>query len=264
MLNRLTRFKIEDMNDLNQLINQRIAGKKVLVTGGTTGIGRATALLLAAHGAKVMVFGRHRAEVDETLAELMCFDQETSCYGMVADVADPKDIQRVFEMVDSQLRGLDILINNAAVAYQSIMEGGYQDWQYVVQTNLTGYMACCHEAINRMQHRSFTHIVNIGSMSADVREENSSVYVATKAAVQGFSEALRKEVNPLGIKVTLIEPGATDTDLQEGSSAEKQELVDELKMLKADDVAWSILFCLAQPLRADVVSLQIRPHLQLI
>lgn len=252
------------MDDLNKLINQRIAGKRVLITGGTTGIGRATAVLLAAHGATVMVFGRHRMQVDETLSEITALEQETSCYGMVADVANPKDIEQVFSMVDSQFRGLDILINNAAVAYQSIMEGNYENWQYAVQTNLTGYMACCHEAINRMQHRSFAHIINIGSMSPDVREKNSSVYVATKAAVQGFSEALRKEVNPLGIKVTLIEPGATDTDLQEGSSAEKQQLVDELKMLKADDVAWSILFCLAQPQRADIVALQIRPHLQII
>jgi NADP-dependent 3-hydroxy acid dehydrogenase YdfG len=211
-----------------------------------------------------MVFGRHQAQVDETVSEMMSMDRETSCYGMVADVADPKDIARVFEMVDNQFGGLDILINNAAVAYQSIMEGNYEDWQYVVQTNLTGYMACCHEAISRMQHRSSAHLINIGSMSADVREENSSVYVATKAAIQGFSEALRKEVNPLGIKVTLIEPGATDTDMQESSSAEKQQQIDELKMLKSDDVAWSVLFCLAQPARTDIVNLQIRPHLQLI
>lgn len=252
------------MKNFQQLINERIAGKRVLITGGTTGIGRATALLLAAHGAKLMVFGRHQQQVEETLSEIMCMDGEASCYGMVADVANPKDIKRVFAMVDSQFRGLDILINNAAMAYQSVMEGHYENWQYVVQTNITGYMACCHEAINRMQQSKSAHIINVGSMSADVREENSSVYVATKSAVQGFSEALRKEVNTHGIKVTLIEPGATDTDMQKDSSAEKHHQVEQLKMLKADDVAWSILFCLAQPERTDIVNLQIRPHLQLI
>lgn len=101
-------------------------------------------------------------------------------------------------------------------------------------------------------------------MSADVREENSSVYVATKSAIQGFSEALRKEVNPLGIKVSLIEPGAVDTDMQEDDPAEKKEQVKRFEMLKEEDVAWSILFCLAQPKRTDIVKLQIRPHLQLI
>jgi NADP-dependent 3-hydroxy acid dehydrogenase YdfG len=252
------------MKDLNSLINESVAGKRVLITGGTTGIGRAAALLLAAHGAKVMLFGRNREKVDETLSEIMSLERETSCYGMVADVANQEDIRRVFDMVDSQFHGIDILINNAAVAFQSIMEGNYEDWHYVVQTNVIGYMACCHEAVKRMQKNSFSHIVNIGSMSADVREENSSVYVATKSAIQGFSEALRKEINPLGIKVTLIEPGAVDTEMQEDDPAKKKEQVKQLEMLADEDIAWSILFCLAQPKRADIVKLQIRPHLQLI
>jgi len=252
------------MNDFNSLINEHVAGKRVLITGGTTGIGRAAALLLAAHGAKIMLFGRHRDKVDETLAEIMSLERETICYGMVADTANREDITRVFDMVDSRFCGIDILINNAAVACQSIMEGNYEDWHYVVQTNLIGYMACCHEAVKRMEENSFSHIVNIGSMSADVREENSSVYVATKSAIQGFSEALRKEINPLGIKVSLIEPGAADTAMQEDDAAKKKEQVKQFEMLKGEDIAWSILFCLAQPKRTDIVKLQIRPHLQLI
>ncbi len=252
------------MESLNSLIAGHITGKRVLITGGTTGIGRATAILLASHGTRTMFFGRNQEQVDETVAAIEALDSEAECYGMTADIADPEDITRVFKIMESRFGGIDILINNAALAYQSIMEGDYQQWQYVVQTNLLGYMACSHEAVSRMRQTKYGHIINIGSMSADVREQNSSVYVATKSAIQGFSEALRKEVNQLGIKVTLIEPGAVDTDMQEGSASEKKNKVDSMEMLEADDIAWSVLFCLAQPLRTDIVTLQIRPHLQLI
>ena len=252
------------MESLNSLVAGHITGKRILITGGTTGIGRATAILLASHGARIMIFGRHREQVDETIAAIRGLENEADCYGMTADIADPEDISHVFEMVDNRFGGIDLLINNAALSYQSIMEGDDKQWQYVVQTNLMGYMACCHEAVSRMRQTRYGHILNIGSMSADVREQNSSVYVATKSAIQGFSEAFRKEVNPLGIKVTLIEPGAVDTDMQEGSASEKEDEIESMKMLEADDIALSVLFCLAQPQRADIVKLQIRPHLQLI
>jgi NADP-dependent 3-hydroxy acid dehydrogenase YdfG len=158
---------------------------------------------------------------------------------------------------------LDILINNAALGYGPITDGGYPEWEYILKTNLLGYMAMTHEAVERMKASGWGHIVNIGSMSADVREKDSSVYVATKAGIQGFSEALRKEVNPIGIKVTLIEPGAVGTDMQsQYSPAEQRERIEKMKMLRAEDIAACLLYTITQPKRCDVVSLQIRPHLQ--
>ncbi|HEX2993193.1 MAG TPA: SDR family oxidoreductase [Anaerolineales bacterium] len=261
------------MNELKSLLFDRtlfdyqpesVANKSILITGGTTGIGRATAILLASQGARVMVFGRHEQELNDALKDIRQSGEET--FGMTADAANPEDIQRVFAEVDRQFGRLDILINNAALAYQSIMEGSYQDWQYIVNTNLLGYMAVAHEAIERMKAQGQGHIVNVGSMSADVREKDSSVYVATKAGIQGFSEALRKEVNPLGIKVTLIEPGAVGTDMQESQypPEEQRKREEELKMLKAEDIAACVLYTLTQPRRCDVVSVQIRPHMQSI
>jgi NADP-dependent 3-hydroxy acid dehydrogenase YdfG len=126
-------------------------------------------------------------------------------------------------------------------------------------------MAMSHEAVERMKANGWGHIVNIGSMSADVREKDSSVYVATKSGIQGFSEALRKEVNPLGIKVTLIEPGAVGTDMQsEYSPKEQRKQIEKMEMLRAEDIAACVLYTITQPKRCDVVSLQIRPHLQSI
>jgi NADP-dependent 3-hydroxy acid dehydrogenase YdfG len=104
------------------------------------------------------------------------------------------------------------------------------------------------------------HIVNIGSMSANEREKRSLLYVATKSAITGFSEALRKEVNPLGIKVTLIELGAVGTDMQsEYSPAEQRQRIEEMKMLHAEDIAACVLYTITQPKRCDVITLRSAP-----
>jgi NADP-dependent 3-hydroxy acid dehydrogenase YdfG len=241
---------------------EEVAGKAVVVTGGTTGIGRATALLLASKGANVLICGRHEPELNDAMEDLRATGG--TVHGLVADTSSIDDIRRVFEEADRTLGGVDILINNAALAAEGAMDGDYTDWQYVVGTNLLGYIGCVQEGVRRMRARGGGHIVNIGSMSADVREPGSSVYVATKSGIQGFSEALRKEINKEGIKVTLIEPGLVGTDMTEEETPveEQPKKQEEMKMLKAEDIAACVYYCLTQPKRCDVVSVQIRPHLQ--
>jgi NADP-dependent 3-hydroxy acid dehydrogenase YdfG len=239
---------------------EEVAGRGIIITGGTTGIGRATALLLAAQGARVLILGRHEDELNDAMNDLRKVSDDV--YGITADMTSPEDIERIFEEAESRLEQVDILINNAALGADDIMKGKYSDWEYIVKTNLLGYMACAHEAIKRMKKQGGGHIVNVGSMSADVREKGSSVYVATKSGIQGFTEALRKEVNKKGIKVTLIEPGAVGTDMQPQEPTEQRRKERKGEMLKAEDIAACIHYCLIQPKRCDVVVLQIRPHLQ--
>lgn len=115
-----------------------------------------------------------------------------------------------------------------------------------------------------MKEQQSGHIVNIGSMSAEVKEKTGVIYVSTKTAIRGFSTALRKEINPLGIKVSHIEPGAVTSNMQTAPKEVQKEKIAKLEMLEAEDIAMSVLFCLAQPKRCDIVSMQVRPHLQLI
>ena len=253
------------MKDLNAFWKEMVSGKKILVTGGTTGIGREITLLLSSLGASCFICGRDPEPLKETIALVNSATGTTDlCQGQVADLSKSEDIEKLFERIDQKLGGLDVLVNNAALGYGGATEGTLQDISYIVQTNLIGYLCCSAMAVKRMGEKGKGHIINIGSMSADVREQGSSVYVATKAGIQGFSEALRKELNSKGIKVSLIEPGATDTDMQAQSAQEKRNAIDNLEMLPAEDIAMAVAFTLAQYERCDIVNIQVRPHLQLI
>ena len=246
---------------------QSLAGKAVVLTGGTTGIGRATAHLLASEGCRVLIYGREEAALQDALKDIRAAaGHGGEVYGLTADQSHREDVKRVFVEADARLGGVDILINNAALGAQSILDTDYGEWEYVVQTNLLGYMACCREALDRMTPRKTGHIVNVGSMSAKVRESGSDVYVATKSGIEGFSEALRKKVNDLGIKVTLIEPGLVGTDMTEDQVPREQQAQKEQEgeMMTAEDLAQSILYTLVQPPRCDVALVQIRPHKQAI
>jgi NADP-dependent 3-hydroxy acid dehydrogenase YdfG len=239
-----------------------VRGKAILITGGTTGIGRATAVRLAQAGGRVLIFGRHQRELDEAMREL--HDVGGDAHGITADVSRQDDIRHVFRTVDQTLGGIDILVNNAAVSGGSTAEGDHAQWEYVLETNLLGYIACAHEALARMTPRGRGHIVNIGSMSADQREPGNDVYAATKAAIQAFSESLRKSTNIQGIRITLIEPGAVRTPLQNKTAEQEQEKLEKLEMLEPQDIAECVFYCLSQPPRVDVVMVQIRPLKQLI
>ncbi|GGH08861.1 SDR family oxidoreductase [Mucilaginibacter phyllosphaerae] len=250
--------------DLDLNTPAQLNGMGVMITGGTTGIGRATAILLAQKGADVLIVGNSQDHLDDTLNSMQQAGLQSRCTGIKADLATADGIQQIFTKADEVLGKVDVLINNAALAHQDVNDGNYEDWERVIKTNLLGYIACTSYAVDRMAPNGRGHIVNVGSMSADVREKGSSVYVATKAGIQGFSEALRKEINEQGIKVTLIEPGAVGTDMQPAAPEEQQQKQKDLEMLTAEDIAAAIVYALEQPLRCDVVELKLRPHLQII
>lgn len=250
------RFEVPGIEPLS------LAGKRVVISGGSTGIGRATALLLASKGAHIFTYALKQEELDDALRDLRKVTNDV--YAVTADQSRIEEVRRVFQQAEEQLGGLDILINNAAQPGGGAREASLEEIDYIIRSNLLGYVACAHEALQRMIARGGGHIVNIGSMSANVREEDSSVYVATKAGVQGFSEALRKEANRHGIKVTNIEPGQVGTSMGGESPAEQRRAQREMTMLKAEDVADAVLYCLTRPQRTDVVELRIRPHQQVI
>jgi len=252
------------MKQLTDYFEQNIKQKRIVITGGTTGIGKATADLLISLGGRVLIFGRDQEDFDKAIEDIKTNFPDGEIYGTPADVTKKEDIEKILDLVDTELGGIDILINNAAIAADGITDSTFEDRRYVLDTNIMGYLAFCEEAVSRMSEQKSGHIINIGSMSAESRGAESTIYVATKSAIRGFSTSLRKEVNPLGIKVSLIEPGSVTSDMQKSSKEEQQEKIDKMEMLEAEDIAMSILFCLSQPQRCDIVTMQVRPHLQII
>jgi NADP-dependent 3-hydroxy acid dehydrogenase YdfG len=246
-----------------QYQQQDLAGRAVVITGGTTGIGRAIAVLLGSKGARTLIFGRHEQELRDAMNDVKHAGGDV--HGLTADVSRHEDVLRVFQHADSRIGGCDILINNAAVGAGSIVQTGYPEIRYAIETDLLAYLDCAREAIERMKQKGSGHIVNIGSMSAHVRDAGQDLYVAAKAGIRGFSESLRKQVNEMGIKVTLIEPGRVGAELGgKKEPAEQEQREDQLEMLKAEDIAECVGYCLVQPKRCDIVSVQIRPHRQMI
>lgn len=231
-----------------------LEGRRVLITGGTTGIGRATAKLLVSQGAKVFTFGRHVKELDDALKDISAVGE---IGGMIADAARREDVDRVFREAEANLGGIDVLIDNAAVSAEGLVEESEEAWRYAVEANLVGYLAFAKRAAEHMIKNGGGDIVLIGSMSAEHRGKHSSVYVATKTALQGFADSFRRELSEQNVKVTLIEPGLTGSDMVEGTPSEQRRKIARGQMLRAEDIAEAVRFVLMQPPRSMVLTLQI-------
>ena len=226
-----------------------LRGRRAVVTGGTTGIGRAIAVLLASEGAKVFVCGRDKPHLDDALERIGEVGEGS---GMNVDLSKPKELDRFFEAADAYLGGLDVAVINAAVPADALAEADETDTRYQLETDLVAYVVSAQKAAERMKAGS--DIVIIGSMSAVSRGPGSSIYVAAKAGVQGFAASLRKELAEKDIKVGLIEPGFTGADFQypEFPPEKQRALIREDKMLRAEDIAVSTHFMLTQPRRCAV------------
>jgi len=235
-----------------------LGGRKVLITGGTTGIGRATAQLLRAEGADVFICGRDKEDLQKALDEL------PGVKGLVADIGKAEDVKRLFATIDAELGELDTVISNAGVSAGSVVDTPYEEWHYAVHVNLIGTMQVCQEAVARLDASGGGSIVIVGSMSAKTRAEGGEVYVATKMGVRGFADSFGRTVAERGIYVTLLEPGLVLTDMTDKGPEENENRMTELKMIESEDIARAIAFTLAQPIGCIIPTIQVRPLMELI
>lgn len=246
-----------DLSDAHTAVTS-LAGKRVIVTGGTTGIGRAIAVLLASEGARVHVCGRTPEHLEDALARI---NEVGEGAGTAIDLADPDNIQRYFDEATKWLGGLDIAIMNAAVPAKGLTDTSAADLRYQIAVDFTAYLLCTHTAIEAMKGGP-GDIVLTGSMSTHVLGPGSTVYAGIKAGITGFAEALRKELGNKDIKVGLIEPGLTQADFhypEEDCEAQKKQVREET-MLRSEDIAVAVHFMLTQPRRSTVQSMTVVPR----
>ncbi|WP_420141151.1 SDR family oxidoreductase [Sphingomonas sp.] len=234
-----------------------LEGKKAIITGGTTGIGRAIAVLLASYGVDVFVCGRDPQHLEDALQRI---GEVGRGDGIAIDLAEPDNVRRFFDAGLAYLGGLDIAVINAAVPAQGITTMDEGALRYAIATDFTAYLLSAKAAADAL--RDHGNIVFIGSMSAYMLGAGSSVYAGMKYGIQGFSEALRKELGPKGIQVCNVEPGKTGADFQyESFTAQEQaDAINREEMLRAEDIAVATHFVLTQPRRAVVQQVTVAPR----
>lgn len=233
-----------------------LKGRRALITGGTTGIGRAIAVLLASEGARVFVCGRDPGHLEDALQAIRTVGEGD---GIAIDLAEPDATRRLFDAAEAKLGGLDIAVLNAAVAAEGLTTTSEDDLRYAIAVDFTAYLLGAHEASRRIADGD---IVFTGSVSAHILGPSSTIYAGIKAGIAGFSEALRKELGEKGIRVALVEPGKTKADIgkPDSTDAEQKEKVAVEQTLRAEDIAVGVHYILTQPRRAVVQQLTIVPR----
>jgi 3-oxoacyl-[acyl-carrier protein] reductase len=230
-----------------------MTGKVALVTGGSRGIGLATAVALASRGASVAV----TATSDESLAAAAA-DLERATAGAVlavrADVRSPADMEAACAAAVSKFGGLDALVNNAGVGlFRSVADMSDAEWRLLFDTNVTGVFNATRAALPHMRARGGGWIVNVSSLSATSPFAGGAAYCATKAAVDAFTEALMQELRHDGIRVAAVAPGSVDTSFG-GSGRDKSGWA-----LQPADVAQVIVDLLGHHSRALPSRVELRP-----
>ncbi len=228
---------------------------KVLITGGTAGIGLATTRALLEDGHDVFICGRDEGKIQAAISTLEGVSSEHSVSGTVCDVRNYDDVTDMIDEATKVMGGLDALVNNAGVgSVESIETLSPEDWQAMIDINLTGVFNCCKAALPALKKSAKANIINLGSRAGRYAFAGGTGYNATKFGLQGFSEALFLDLNKYGIGVSLVAPGAVAT----GFAGVK----DEAWHLLPEDIAKVITDLLRNNKRANVNWVEIRPGLR--
>ncbi|MFJ9826267.1 SDR family NAD(P)-dependent oxidoreductase [Streptomyces sp. NPDC101160] len=243
-------------------MSSALQGKVALVTGASSGIGEATARMLAAEGAAVAVAARRverlRALADELAAA------GAKVHVVELDVTDAAAAEEAVRSTVEALGGLDVLVNNAGLMLLGPIEGAdLTDWTRMIDTNLLGVLYMTRAALPHLLESKGV-IVQMSSIAGRTVVRNAGVYQATKFAVNAFSETLRQEVTERGVRVVLVEPGTVETELRShithaATKAAFEEKVGRIRTLSAADVAEAVRYAVTAPPHATVQEILVRP-----
>ena len=185
--------------------------KTALITGATSGIGKATAALLAKQGWRLILCGRRTEVLDQLKTDL---SEQTEIFSLNFDQRYFEEVEQAFEALPVDWKNIDVLINNAGNAHglESLIDGNVNDWEMMLDGNVKGLLYVSKMIMPGMKERNSGHIVNISSVAARQTYANGVVYCASKKAVDVISDGMRLELTEFGIKVTNIQPGAVETE----------------------------------------------------
>ncbi len=245
------------------MAKKSIKDKIVIITGATSGIGEATARLLAKEGATTVLAGRRQNRLDKLRADIE--QGGGQALAIKTDVDNFDSTHQLVDTVHQKYGRIDILFNNAGVMLLGpVLGADVTDWRRMIDTNLYGLIWCTHAVLPHMVKQQSGHIVQTSSVAGRTANAGGAVYNLTKWGVNGFTEALRQELVEHKIRTTLIEPGLVATELREHiTHQESKERVNEwaesVRQLQAEDIAESVLYAVTQPDHVDVNEILIRP-----
>lgn len=240
--------------------------KLALITGATSGIGRATALLLAEKGINLIITGRR----EERLLSLKK-DMETKNIHVLTlcfDVRNEAEVKKSLGNLPEEWRKIDILVNNAGLAagLGAIQNGDTDDWDRMIDTNVKGLLYVTRAIAPGMVERESGHIINIGSIAGKEVYPNGNVYCATKSAVDALTKGMRIDMLPHNIKVTQICPGAVETEFSlvrfHGDKQRSDKVYEGYENLVAEDIADCIWFVVSRPSHVNINDMVVMPSAQ--
>ena len=245
-------------------MSNNIEGKIVVITGASSGLGEATARMLSAHGATV-VLGARRVERIVALADELVRGGGQAL-ALQTDVTRSEDVQRLVDGAVEKYGRIDVMINNAGLMPSSPLERlKIADWDRMIDVNIKGVLYGIAAALPHMQQRKSGHIVNVSSVAGHKVRAGTAVYSATKHAVRVLTEGLRQEVKAYNIRTTIVAPGAVATELPD--SVTEADVAAGVKAfyeiaIPAESFARAVVYALSQPDDVDINEILFRPTQQ--
>jgi NADP-dependent 3-hydroxy acid dehydrogenase YdfG len=237
----------------------------VLITGATSGIGEATARLLAKNNCNLILCGRREDRLKKLQQELSTLAEVKI---LTFDVRDRSAVEKQLGTLTGNWRKVDVLINNAGNAHglAPIQTGDVEDWDAMIDINVKGLLYVSREIIPGMTERTAGHIINIGSIAGKEVYLNGNVYCASKFAVDALTRGIRMDLNAFGIKVTSINPGLVETEFAlvrfKGDAEKASSVYKGIKPLTGDDIADIILYVLSAPAHVVLADITVFPTAQ--
>lgn len=235
-----------------------IKNKVALITGATSGIGKATAEIFAKNNIDLVLCGRRQDRLDALKKEL---EKEVAVHTLNFDVRNKTTVLEQIEGLPLEFANVDILINNAGNAHglQPIQEGSLEDWDAMLDINVKGLLYVSKAIIPKMVAKKAGHIINIGSTAGKEVYANGNVYCASKHAVDAINQGMRIDLNPFNIRVGAVNPGMVETEFSEvrfkGDTAKAAKVYQGFKPLQPNDVADIIHFVVTRPYHVNIADL---------
>lgn len=254
---RRTAEAVPEIVVVHEKIKNPNADTIVMVTGATSGIGKAVAELFIMQGYKVIVTGRRAERLDSLKYDMEAQAEEAQVYCLPFDVCDLESVQKAIKSLPSEWANVDILINNAGLAkgFESVHEGNIAHWEAMINTNIKGLLYMTRMITPGMVERKKGHIINLSSAAGTQAYAGGGVYCATKAAVDSLTRTMRLDLYKHNIKVSSISPGhvdATEFATVRFDGSDKAKMYDDFKPLSAQDVADAVFYTVTRPKHVNI------------